>query len=152
MIKLLWLGLGGQEYHRHGPRQVFGPHRRLFSRLHWSYPSAPVSTIILSRWPSKSSVSAPIFFICKKDGSLWLCVWGLSDLTIKNQYLLPWIGALLSWLKCQFRQEVCFLGYVVSSYVVLTFQLLSTFHLRVQQDPLATHLDARDELINGLIN
>ena len=25
-------------------------------------------------------------------------------------------------------------------------------HPRVQQDPLATHLDARDELINGHIN
>ena len=44
-------------------------------------------------------------------------------LTVKNQYLLPWIEALPSWSKCQFRQEeVRFLKYVRSSHVVLTFR------------------------------
>ena len=43
--------------------------------------------------------------------------------TINNQYLLPWIEALPSWSKCQFRQEVRFLEYVVSSHVVLTFRV-----------------------------
>ena len=42
--------------------------------------------------------------------------------TINNQYLLPWIEALPSWSNCQFRQEVRFLGYVMSSHVVLTFR------------------------------
>ena len=36
-----------------------------------------------------------------------------------------------SWSKCQFRQkEVCFLGYVVSSQVVLTFRCSSNFYRR----------------------
>ena len=43
--------------------------------------------------------------------------------TINNRYLLPWIEALPSWSKCQFWQEVCFLGYVVSSHVILTFRV-----------------------------
>ena len=42
---------------------------------------------------------------------------------MKNQYPLPWIEALPSWSKCQFRQEeVCFLEYVRSSHVVLIFR------------------------------
>ena len=42
---------------------------------------------------------------------------------IKNRYPLPWIEALPSWSKCQFRQEeVRFLEYVRSSHVVLTFR------------------------------
>ena len=44
---------------------------------------------------------------------------------MKNRYSLPWIEALPSWSKCQFRQEeVCFLEYVRSSHVVLTFRCL----------------------------
>ena len=43
--------------------------------------------------PSKSSAGAPILFDRKSDGSFRLCVnyWGLNNLTIKNQYLLPLI-------------------------------------------------------------
>ena len=93
-----------------------------------SYPSALVSTIILSRWPSKLPVGTSISFICKKDGSLWLDIWDLSDLTIKNRYLLPLIKALPSWSKCQFGQKN--IGF---------------------PDCRATHLDAQDKPINGLI-
>ena len=40
-----------------------------------------------------------------------------------NRYPLPWIEALPSWSKCQFRQEeVCFLDYVRSSHVILIFK------------------------------
>ena len=51
-------------------------------------------------WPSKSPTSAPIFFVGKLDGSFRLCVdyWGLNNLTIKNQYLLSFIGELLDQL------------------------------------------------------
>ena len=50
--------------------------------------------------PSKSFAGAFIFFDKKPDGSLHLCVdyWGLNNLTIKNQYLLPLIGKSLDWL------------------------------------------------------
>ena len=50
--------------------------------------------------PSKSPVGALILFNRKPDGSLRFCVdyWGLSNLTIKNQYLLPLIGKLLDQL------------------------------------------------------
>ena len=43
--------------------------------------------------------------------------------TINNLYLLPCIEALPSWSECQFRKKVRFLGYVVSSHVVLTFRV-----------------------------
>ena len=59
-----------------------------------------------------------------------------------GRYPLPWIEALPSWSKCQFQQEK----------VHKRSRLLSTFHLRLQQDCRATHLDAQNELINGLIN
>ena len=36
--------------------------------------------------PCKSPASAPIFFDRKSDGSLWLCIWRLNNLTIKNRY------------------------------------------------------------------
>ena len=73
----------------------------------------------------------PRLFVCK-DGNLRLCVdyRGFNNLTIKNRYLLPWIEALPSWSKCQFRQKVCSLGYVVSSHVVLTFRCSSDFYQR----------------------
>ena len=54
--------------------------------------------------PFKSLAGALILIDKKPDGSLCLCVdyWGLNNLTIKNQYLLPLIGELLdrlSWAK-----------------------------------------------------
>ena len=50
--------------------------------------------------PSKSPAGAPILFIRKRDGSLWLCVdyQGLNNLTIKNRYPLPLIGESLDRL------------------------------------------------------
>ena len=68
-----------------------------------SYPSKPAATIILLNGPSKSPAGTPILFVRKKDGSLWLFVWGLNNLTIKNRYPLPWIEALPSWSKWWFR-------------------------------------------------
>ena len=50
--------------------------------------------------PSKSPARAPILFDRKLDKSFYLCVdyWGLNNITIKNQYLLPLIGELLDRL------------------------------------------------------
>ena len=50
--------------------------------------------------PSRLPANAPILFICKKDGSFWLCVdyWGLNNLIIKNRYPLPLIGKSLERL------------------------------------------------------
>ena len=94
--------------------------------------SAKYSDYINVFWDSTAELPEPtdaqILFICKKDGSFQPCVWGLNNLTIKNWYLLPWIEALSSWSKCQFRQKVCFLGYVVSSHVALTFRCLSNLY------------------------
>ena len=48
---------------------------------------------------------APVLFIKKKDGSLWLCIdfQGLNKITKKDRYLLPWIMDLLeSSHKAQF--------------------------------------------------
>ena len=49
-------------------------------------------------WFSKSPHSAPILFVHKKDGSLWLCVnfHGLNKISKKNCYLLPFTSDLLS--------------------------------------------------------
>ena len=52
---------------------------------------------------------------------------------MKNWYPLPLIKALPSWLKCQFRQEVRFLGYVVFNHVTLRFGCLSNFYWRFIQ-------------------
>ena len=54
--------------------------------------------------PSKSPAGALILFDQKSDKSFCLCVdyWGLNNITIKNQYLLPLIGELLDkldWAK-----------------------------------------------------
>ena len=51
--------------------------------------------------PSKSPAGALILFDKKPDGSLCLCVdyWGLNNITIKNQYLLPFIGESFDWLS-----------------------------------------------------
>jgi hypothetical protein len=50
---------------------------------------------------SKSQVSAPIFFVKKKDGSLRMCVnyRGLNPFTIKTRYLLFLISRLLDQLS-----------------------------------------------------
>ena len=50
--------------------------------------------------PSKSPAGAPILFDKKSDGSFYLCVdyWGLNNLMIKNQYLLPLISESLDRL------------------------------------------------------
>jgi len=51
--------------------------------------------------PSKSPMAAPVFFIKKKDSSLWLvqdyCV--LNSITVKNKYPLPLISELVSQLR-----------------------------------------------------
>ena len=63
---------------------------------------AYIETNLANRFirPSKSPAGAPILFDRKSDGSLRLCVdyRALSNLTIKNQYLLPLIGELLDRL------------------------------------------------------
>ena len=48
-------------------------------------------------WPSHSSLGAPILFVKKKDGLLWLCVdfWSLKKVTKKDHYPLPLITDLL---------------------------------------------------------
>jgi len=50
--------------------------------------------------PSKSSMAAPVFFIKKKDGSLWLVqdYHALNSMTVKNKYPLPLISELVSQL------------------------------------------------------
>jgi len=50
--------------------------------------------------PSKSPITAPVFFIKKKDGSLWLVqdYRVLNAATIKNKYPLPLISKLVSQL------------------------------------------------------
>ena len=51
-------------------------------------------------WPSKSLVGASILFDKKLNGSFYLCVdyQDLNNLTIKNWYLLPFIGESLNCL------------------------------------------------------
>jgi len=50
--------------------------------------------------PSKSPMAAPVFFIKKKDGSLWLVqdYRALNSMTVKNKYPLPLISKLVSQL------------------------------------------------------
>ncbi|CAN6487401.1 unnamed protein product [Victoria cruziana] len=50
--------------------------------------------------PSKSPWGAPILFMKKKDGTMWLCIDFriLNQLTIKNKYPLPRIDDLLNQL------------------------------------------------------
>ena len=47
---------------------------------------------------SRSTAAAPILFVCKKDGSLRLCIdyRALNYLTILNKYLLPHMSELLN--------------------------------------------------------
>jgi len=51
--------------------------------------------------PSKSPIAAPVFFIKKKDGSLWLVqdYRALNTVTVKNKYPLPLISELVSQLR-----------------------------------------------------
>ena len=50
--------------------------------------------------PSKSPITAPVFFIKKKDGSLWLVqdYHALNAVTVKNRYPFPFISQLISQL------------------------------------------------------
>ena len=50
--------------------------------------------------PSTSPIGVPILFDRKLDGSLYLCMdyWGLNNITIKNQYPLPFIRESLDKL------------------------------------------------------
>jgi len=52
-------------------------------------------------WLSKSPIAAPVFFIKKKDGSLWLVqdYRVLNAVTVKNRYPLPLISELVSQLR-----------------------------------------------------
>ena len=52
-------------------------------------------------WPSKSPMSSPVFFIKKKDGSLWLVqdYQALNVITVKNKYPLPLISELINKLQ-----------------------------------------------------
>jgi len=49
---------------------------------------------------SKSSIVVPVFFIKKKDGSLWLVqdYCALNTVTVKNRYSLPLISELVAQL------------------------------------------------------
>ena len=49
-------------------------------------------------WSASSPHGAPILFVHKKDGSLWLCIdyWGLNKITKKDHYPLLLISDLLS--------------------------------------------------------
>jgi len=50
--------------------------------------------------PSKSPIAAPVFFIRKKDGSLWLVqdYYALNAVTVKNRYPPSLISELVSQL------------------------------------------------------
>ena len=51
--------------------------------------------------PSKSPMAALVFFIKKKDGSLWLVqnYRALNSITVKNKYLFPLISKLVLQLR-----------------------------------------------------
>jgi hypothetical protein len=51
--------------------------------------------------PSVSPWGAPVLFVKKKDGTMWLCIdyWELNHVTIKNKYPLPRIDNLFDQLK-----------------------------------------------------
>jgi len=62
--------------------------------------------------PSKSPMAAPVLFIKKKDGSLWLVqdYQVLNSMTVKNKYPLPLISKLISQLhgaKYFTKLDVC---------------------------------------------
>jgi len=51
--------------------------------------------------PSKSPMASPVFFVKKKDGSLWFVqdYRALNAMTVKNRYPLPLINDLINRLK-----------------------------------------------------
>jgi len=51
--------------------------------------------------PSKSPMASPVFFIKKKDGTLWLVqdYRALNAMTVKNKYPLPLISKLINKLR-----------------------------------------------------
>jgi len=51
--------------------------------------------------PSKSPMASPVFFIKKKDGTLWLVqdYRALNTMTVKNKYPLPLISKLINKLR-----------------------------------------------------
>jgi len=51
--------------------------------------------------PSKSPMASPVFFIKKKDGTLWLVqdYQALNAMTVKNKYPLPLISKLINKLR-----------------------------------------------------
>jgi len=51
--------------------------------------------------PSKSPMASPLFFIKKKDGTLWLVqdYRALNTMTVKNRYPLPLISELINKLR-----------------------------------------------------
>ena len=51
--------------------------------------------------PSKSLMASPVFFIKKKDGTLWLVqdYQALNAMTVKDKYLLPLISKLINKLR-----------------------------------------------------
>jgi len=51
--------------------------------------------------PSKSPMASPVFFIKKKDGTLWLVqdYRALNSMTVKNKYPLPLISKLINKLR-----------------------------------------------------
>ena len=46
-------------------------------------------------------MASPVFFIKKKDGTLWLVqdYWALNAMTVKNKYLFPLISELINKLR-----------------------------------------------------
>ena len=52
-------------------------------------------------WPLTSPVGAPIIFVPKKDGSLWLCIdyCGLNSIIVKNHYPLSLVSEILDRLS-----------------------------------------------------
>ena len=51
--------------------------------------------------PSVSPWGEPIFFVKKKDGTLWMCIdyWKINKVTVKNKYMLPRIEDFFNQLK-----------------------------------------------------
>ena len=62
-----------------------------------------IETALNKGWiqPSTSPAGAPIIFIPKKDGSLWLCIdyCGLNSITVKNCYPLLLVSEILDRLS-----------------------------------------------------
>ena len=68
-------------------------------------------------WSASSPHGAPILFVCKKDGSLWLCIdyQGLNKITKKDCYPLLLISDLLSTAG--------------KAHIYTTFNLRHAYHL-----------------------